>query len=89
MLHAATVQERGEAVGDWFNIIEDSHYRRRDLLAEADRNRRSAAVNDTSMRTEVATLLIKVALWLAPATATLPRRTALSDERVVPRIARI
>ncbi len=83
------MQERGEAVGDWFSIIEDSRYRRCALLAEASRNRRSAEIHDAGIRAGMAALLIKVALWLAPAAVTAPRRAAVLDERAVPQIARI
>ena len=74
-------------MGDWFNVIEDSHYRRSALLAEASRSRRVAVLHDAGIRAEVAALLIKVALWLAPAAS--PRQAMVPDEHLLPRVARI
>ena len=70
-------------MGDWFQIIEQSKYRRCTLLAEAVRERRGEAFGQVSFRTQLATALIRVALWLAPATAQSQRKGELLDERIV------
>ena len=74
-------------MNDWFNVVENGHYRRNALLTEANQNRRLAMLHDDGVRAATAALLIKVALWLAPATSS--RRTVVSDERILPRVARI
>lgn len=86
---AAAAQERSEAVGDYFNLVEQSRYRRSVLLAEADRDRRLSEVRGVGLRHDLAALLIDLAVWLAPASATARGRVALHDERAVARIARI
>ena len=70
-------------MGDWFQIIEQSKYRRCTLLAEAVRERQSEAFRQGSFRTQLATALIRVALWLAPATAQSRQKGELLDERIV------
>jgi hypothetical protein len=73
-------------MGDWFQIIEQSKYRRCTLLAEAARERRSELLGQGIFRTQLATALIRVALWLAPATAQSRRKGELLDERILPGI---
>lgn len=86
---AAAAQERSEAVSEYFYLVEESAYRRSVLLAEADRDRRLAAVPGVGLRHDLAALLIDLAVWLAPASANARGRVALHDERAVARIARI
>jgi hypothetical protein len=70
-------------MGDWFQVVEHSNYRRCTLLAEAARERRSEALGQGNFRTQLATALIRVALWLAPATAQPRRQGELRDERIL------
>lgn len=78
--------ERGGTMGDWFQVIEQSNYRRSTLLAEAYRERRCASLGRGRFRAQLAAALIRVALWLAPATAQPRRRGELLDERILPGI---
>lgn len=73
-------------MGDWFQIIEQSKYRRSTLLAEALREQRCESLGRGNFRAQLATVLIRVALWLAPATAQPRQRAELLDERILPGI---
>ena len=73
-------------MGDWFQVVEQSNYRRSTLLAEARREQRSALLGRGDLRTQLAAALIRVALWLAPATAQSRRDGELRDERILPGI---
>jgi hypothetical protein len=86
---AAAAQERGVAVGDYFYLVEQSRYRRSVLLAEADRDRRVSGVRGMGLRNGLAALLIKLAVWLVPASTNVQAQRALRDEQAVGRIARI
>lgn len=74
-------------MGDWFQVIEQSKYRRCSLLAEAARDRRSAPLGRKGFRTQLATTLIRVALWLAPANARPRQNGEVLDERILSGIA--
>ncbi|HEY8600416.1 MAG TPA: hypothetical protein VIL85_18410 [Thermomicrobiales bacterium] len=73
-------------MGDWFQVVEQSNYRRSTLLAEARREQRCAAFGQGNFRAQLAAALIRVALWLAPATAQPRRQGEVLDERILPGI---